>query len=272
MDDQLILTSVRNPWIKQLRQLQRKKGRREQGCFEVEGTHALREAIATQWPLSAICFTAEWLENSGKLLERVAADVRQQLVGPEVLAAIASTQNPDGVVTICRQQEPPRRQQFPSLGLAVATLQDPGNLGTLIRSAAAVGCDGIWLSEDSVDPENPKVLRASAGQWFRQPPRHHRPAHLAGCLPAEGRAGACSGSGHLRYSSSHSVGGGFDGTHPVFVGERRGWVTFRVTIASGWVGLHPHGKGGGIVECWGGWVAATVRSNQAKAGRLSPSD
>ena len=170
VDSSSILTSIRNPWIKQLRQLQRKKGRREQGCFVVEGTHALQEAIATRWPLSAVCFTPQWLEKSGHLLEGLDDDIRQQLVGDEVLAAIASTQAPDGVITICRHRDPQSSNKFPTLGIAVSTLQDPGNLGTLIRSAAAVNCDGIWLSADSVDPENPKVLRASAGQWFRQPP------------------------------------------------------------------------------------------------------
>ncbi|MGK7906627.1 MAG: TrmH family RNA methyltransferase [Synechococcus sp.] len=182
MESTSILTSIRNPWVKQLRQLQRKKGRREQGCFVVEGTHALQEAIATRWPISAICFTSDWLERAGGLLAGVNGDVRQQLVGEEVLAAIASTQSPDGVVTICRHHQHRRSQKYPNLGLAVATLQDPGNLGTLIRSAAAVGCDGIWLSTDSVDPENPKVLRSSAGQWFRQPPiLIDLPAWLAEC-------------------------------------------------------------------------------------------
>ncbi|MGK7913008.1 MAG: TrmH family RNA methyltransferase [Synechococcus sp.] len=182
VDSSLILTSIRNPWIKQLRQLQRKKGRREQGCFVVEGTHALQEAIATGWPLSAVCFTPQWLEKSGHLLSEIETEVRQQLVGNDVLAAIASTQAPDGVVTICRHRESQADTQFPTLGIAVETLQDPGNLGTLIRSAAAVECDGIWLSVDSVDPENPKVLRSSAGQWFRQPPTvTDLPAWLQAC-------------------------------------------------------------------------------------------
>jgi TrmH family RNA methyltransferase len=53
--------------------------------------------------------------------------------------------------------------------LVLETVQDPGNLGTIIRTASAVGASGLWLSEDSVDLDNPKVLRASAGQWFRLP-------------------------------------------------------------------------------------------------------
>ena len=64
------------------------------------------------------------------------------------------------------------RQQvlpFTGISLALETLQDPGNLGTIIRTAAAAGASGLWLSEDCVDLDNPKVLRASAGQWFRLP-------------------------------------------------------------------------------------------------------
>ena len=56
-----------------------------------------------------------------------------------------------------------------NLTVVLSTIQDPGNLGTMIRAAAAAGVDGLWVSKDSVDLDNPKVLRASAGQWFRLP-------------------------------------------------------------------------------------------------------
>jgi RNA methyltransferase, TrmH family len=85
-----------------------------------------------------------------------------------VLSAIATTLHPDGVVATARPL-PAILPPFPSLGIALQTLQDPGNLGTIIRTAAGAGADGLWLSDDSVDLENPKVLRASAGQWFRLP-------------------------------------------------------------------------------------------------------
>jgi TrmH family RNA methyltransferase len=55
------------------------------------------------------------------------------------------------------------------IGLALETIQDPGNLGTIIRTAAAASAEHLWLSTDSVDIDNPKVLRSSAGQWFRLP-------------------------------------------------------------------------------------------------------
>jgi TrmH family RNA methyltransferase len=57
----------------------------------------------------------------------------------------------------------------PKLGLILERIQDPGNLGTIIRSAVATGVDGLWTSEDSVEFDNPKVLRASAGAWFHLP-------------------------------------------------------------------------------------------------------
>lgn len=84
--------------------------------------------------------------------------------------AIATTVQPDGVVATAGSRQlhsPPFGLQ--SLGLGLETLQDPGNLGTIIRTAAAAGVEGLLLSRDSVDLENPKVLRASAGQWFRLP-------------------------------------------------------------------------------------------------------
>lgn len=82
--------------------------------------------------------------------------------------AIATTATPDGVIAIAPYPFPAAASTAaPRLGIVLENLQDPGNLGTLIRTAAAVGSDGLWLSENSVDLTHPKVLRASAGQWFR---------------------------------------------------------------------------------------------------------
>jgi TrmH family RNA methyltransferase len=90
-------------------------------------------------------------------------------VSEAILAAIATTVTPDGVVAIAPRQLPRSPASTLSLGLMLETLQDPGNLGTIIRTAAAAGVEGLWLTADSVDVDHPKVLRASAGQWFRLP-------------------------------------------------------------------------------------------------------
>lgn len=166
-----MLTSVKNPFVKQLKQLQRAKGRHEQQHMLLEGTHLIEEACAAGMSFTALCHTPDWALHYPQLWERaIAQSARCEVVSPEVLKAIATTMTPDGVVaTLDRTQLTQTIPQPTRLGLALETLQDPGNLGTLIRTAAAVGVDGLWLSSDSVDLDNPKVLRASAGQWFRLP-------------------------------------------------------------------------------------------------------
>lgn len=166
-----MLTSLQNPLIKQLRKLHRAKERRDQGLFLLEGTHLLEEACATEYPLSIVCYTSSWRDRHPHLWEQLNQRTQRcEEVSDAVLAAIATTVSPDGVVAaVPYRTMSPDLNHAPGLGLALETLQDPGNLGTLIRTAAAANVEGIWLSADSVDPEHPRVLRATAGQWFRLP-------------------------------------------------------------------------------------------------------
>lgn len=166
-----MLTSVHNPLVKQIRKLHSAKERQKQQLFLLEGTHLLEEACGADYPLVTVCCTPEWLEDNRQLWENICSrSGRSELVSDKVMEVLATTVHPDGVVATA-----PRRtalnQSIPinSLGLALETLQNPGNLGTIIRTACAAGAEGLWLSADSCDLENPKVLRASAGQWFRLP-------------------------------------------------------------------------------------------------------
>lgn len=164
-----MLTSVKNPLVKQVRQLHRAKGRHEQGQLLLEGTHLLEEACKASVPLQTLCFTPDWQVQYGELCQQaIARTERWQIVSPEVLAAMATTTTPDGVIATAQRQQ--LSLPYPAqLGVAIETLQDPGNLGTIIRTAAATGVDGLWVNQNSVDLDHPKVLRASAGQWFRLP-------------------------------------------------------------------------------------------------------
>lgn len=171
-----IITSTKNPLAKEFRKLHQAKERRRQGLFLLEGTHLIQEACVVGYPLSQVAVTEDWCLAHGDLLDQLGllkADIR--LVGPDVLASMCTTVTPDGVVALA-----PRDglavaggdvSLDVSLGVALERLQDPGNLGTVIRTAAASGCDRIWLTTDSVDGDHPKVLRATAGQWFRLPPQ-----------------------------------------------------------------------------------------------------
>ncbi|WP_019487282.1 TrmH family RNA methyltransferase [Kamptonema formosum] len=164
-----MITSVQNPLVKEIRKLHASKGRREQGFFLLEGTHLLEEACAQKHPLATVCYTSEWQERHPQLWKKVCLQARRvELVSDRVLEAIATTVQPDGAIATAPRSEM-QSVATASLGLALETVQDPGNLGTIIRTAAAAGADGLWLSGDSVDLDHPKVLRSSAGAWFRLP-------------------------------------------------------------------------------------------------------
>ncbi len=164
-----MITSLQNPLIKQLRKLHRTKERREQQLFLLEGTHLIEEATEFDLPFLTVCCTETWQHHHPALFDRLQSrSQRLELVTPEVIKAIATTVEPDGIVaTVDRFHTRPVK--FSQLGLVLETIQDPGNLGTIIRTAAAVGLEGLWLSEDCADIESPKVLRSSSGQWFRVP-------------------------------------------------------------------------------------------------------
>ena len=166
-----ILTSTKNPLIKQVRKLQRSKERHKQNLLLLEGNKLITTAVELKYPLKTIFCTSKWQQTHQKLWQKIALQPHKiQLVSPEVLSAIATTVNPDGIVAIAHRQT----AQIPvisqtKLGIAVERLQDPGNLGTIIRTAVATGADSLWLSDDSVDFDHPKLLRASVGEWFRLP-------------------------------------------------------------------------------------------------------
>jgi RNA methyltransferase, TrmH family len=162
-----MLTSLQNPLVKQVRKLHSSKHRRLQGCFLLEGSHLLQEAALARWPLATLFYTERWQDKNPQLLIDLQGTVpRCELVSAEVLGAIATTINPDGVVAVA-QLASQQSVAIQSLGLVLETLQDPGNVGTMLRTAAAAGVEGVLLSEDSADLESPKVLRATAGAWFR---------------------------------------------------------------------------------------------------------
>lgn len=167
-----MLTSLQNPLVKQIRKLHSTKERHKQELFLLEGTHLLEEACATNYPLDTVCCTLQWQATHQQLWQLIIEKCDSvEVVSEDVMKALATTVQPDGVVATAKRGYHVR--EIPSSGLQIAleTVQDPGNLGTIIRTAAAAGASGLWLSKNSVDLDNPKVLRATTGQWFRLPMR-----------------------------------------------------------------------------------------------------
>ncbi|MFM9041140.1 MAG: TrmH family RNA methyltransferase [Vulcanococcus sp.] len=163
-----LITSRRNPLVARLRALHQAKGRREQGLLLLEGTHLLQEVVRLGLKPDRLLATSAWIERHPALAASCPAPL--QPVGEEVLAAVATTETPDGVVLTLPISALPGAAGQGSWVLALDQLQDPGNLGTLLRTALAAGVEELWLG-GGADPWQPKVLRASAGAALALPTR-----------------------------------------------------------------------------------------------------
>ena len=164
-----MLTSRQNPLVKQIRKLHNSQQRHKQNLFLLEGTNLLAIAAKINYPLVSLVSTPQWQAKNSPLWQNLIAQAqRVETVSEEVIKALATTVNPDGVLaTASRHNWQKTRPESVQLGLILERIQDPGNLGTIIRTAVATGVDALWLSSDSVDLDHPKVMRASAGEWFR---------------------------------------------------------------------------------------------------------
>ncbi len=163
-----MLTSLQNPLVKEIRKLHQTKGRREKGLFLLEGTHLLETACQVNCSLETVCYTEQWKEENFLTWQKI-VKLAQRLepVSSQVLNSLATTVTPDGVIaTVSRAWKVAQVPTQLKRGLVLEDLQDPGNLGTIMRTAAATGVDCIYLSSQSLEVDHPKVLRASVGAWF----------------------------------------------------------------------------------------------------------
>lgn len=186
------ITSRRNPLVKRLRLLHDGRRRRQEGLLLLEGTHLVQEVLRLQLQPGELLATAPWLADHSALVGALPPSCVCREVSQEVLEAVATTQHPDGVVLTIAAPAP--APQAPTgapapLVLALDGLQDPGNLGTLMRTALAAGVDTLWLAEGA-DPFQPKVLRASAGAALALPMLRESRADLAERLSAAAAAGS----------------------------------------------------------------------------------
>jgi RNA methyltransferase, TrmH family len=165
-----IITSTQNPLVKAVRRLHQAKERHQEQAFLLEGTHLLQEACAVDLALEVFCATILWQNQHPELWQQASdRSARTELVSDQALAAMATTVHPDGVIAVAKRSNDRQPSWSADLVLLLDRLQDPGNLGTIIRTAVAAGADGLWIGNQSVELDHPKVLRASAGQWFRLP-------------------------------------------------------------------------------------------------------
>ena len=170
----MTVTSKDNQWVKEWRRLNDSaKYRRETGLFAIEGARLCGDAMHSGVTLQAVLYTASALAVYGNVVEPLlaAADTVVE-ISPELSRHMSDTINPQGVFCIAKMLDNSLIiDKINIIGTysALEDIQDPGNMGTIIRTAEALGLDGIFLSDGCCDIYNPKVLRASMGGVFRMP-------------------------------------------------------------------------------------------------------
>ena len=164
-------SSRRNPLVKRLRSLSSRAGREEEGLLLLEGTHLLQELVRLKLQPAELIATERWCQRHAQLLVGVNQAIPRRLVTDEVLTAALSTVTPDGVASLCPLDALPETPTDAHFLLVLDRIQDPGNLGTLLRTALAADVQNVWLGS-GVDPLGSKSLRASAGALLQLP--HHR--------------------------------------------------------------------------------------------------
>lgn len=168
-----MITSTFNPVIKQARALRQRKARAETGLFLVEGIHHVGEAVEAGWKIESILYAPERLTSDyGRALISNGSKrgLPLQPVSTKVMEALAGKENPQGLLANVRQQWM-KLDDLTSLqsGAALVSPQDPGNVGTILRTLDAVGGDALFLLDGGVDPYHPTSVRASMGAIFWKP-------------------------------------------------------------------------------------------------------
>ena len=159
------ITSAKNPAVQRLRALKDAKARREAGLFLVEGEVMIREALGCGLKLREL--VAE--EAHADFAREVCGGARGCIVTRSLLETICDTRTPQGVCAAFELPEPVALEQLPERIVALDGVQDPGNLGTIWRTADAAGFQALLLGAGGADPLSPKVQRAAMGSGFRVP-------------------------------------------------------------------------------------------------------
>jgi TrmH family RNA methyltransferase len=167
-----MILSSHNPKLKLVRALAgRPKERREAGAFLAEGVRLVEDALDAGWPFMFVLYSSDTSKRGQQLVERlVEAGVDVEEVVPGILRSIAETETSQGVLAILKLPELTcNTDSKVDFILIPDQIRDPGNLGTLIRSAAAAGAGAIYIPPETTDPFSPKVVRAGMGGHFRLP-------------------------------------------------------------------------------------------------------
>jgi RNA methyltransferase, TrmH family len=159
------IQSSKNPVVKQWKKLLTKKERDLTRTYIVEGFHLVEEALKQEDSVLELIV----VEGTDLPQKWTVASVTMTMVSEEVGKALTDTETPQGVFAVCKQREDEHNIEKAATFMLLDGLQDPGNIGTIIRTADAAGIDMVVLGKGTVDPYNPKVLRSAQGGHFHIP-------------------------------------------------------------------------------------------------------
>ena len=182
--------SPQNPRIERVRELRTPKVRRERGLFTLEGPTLLAEARRSGLAVAELYGTEVALAEHRLLVEAVESAGTQVFSLPDkVIARLSDVETPTGLLAVAPMQSGDAATVLarPGTVLLLAGVNDPGNAGTLLRSAEAFGAAGVLFGRGGVDPYSPKVVRAAMGSLFRLPVAQTEAEELLAAAAAAGR-------------------------------------------------------------------------------------
>lgn len=211
-----MITSVSNERVKNIIKLQQKaKARREQNCFIVEGFKMADELPEGRLILAYASESFAAKPENEALCQRL----HTEIVADHVMEAMSDTRTPQGILAVVRRQEASAESiwQTPSaLVMVLERIQDPGNLGTILRTAEGAGVTGILMSADTVDIYNSKVIRSTMGSIYRVPFAYV--ADLQGAVKAMKQIGIRTYAAHLDGKNTYD-GEDYTGSSAFFIGN-----------------------------------------------------
>lgn len=164
------ITSKTNKTYKQFCALTSKKGRSEHGQYTVEGVKSVQEAFSYAHGIASLVVTKAAAKENASLTETAKQrGIPVYCLPEELFAKISDTKTPSGVLCCIQMQQTKMPTLDGGLYIYCDRIADPGNAGTIIRTADAVGASGVFFSPDCVDIYNPKVIRSTMGSFFHIP-------------------------------------------------------------------------------------------------------
>ena len=168
-----LITSLSNPLVKQARALRQRKARAASGLFLVEGLHHVGSALEAGWEIENLIYAPDLL--TGDFAQTLLEDAQRiglvpQPVSAKAMNSMTEKDNPQGILALVKQRNIRLTDLEPiQTGVALVSPQDPGNVGSILRTIDAVGADALFLLEGGVDLYHPTCVRASMGTLFWKP-------------------------------------------------------------------------------------------------------